>query len=187
MAIAFLFLGSREESIGELAMAPFQFRFLKRQSTWIPLAMAGALSALDLSRSDKSLEKGGLKRSFGPEDALFASATSYNAGLWEEAVFRGWLMPVVREYYGSDLVANLSVAALFSLAHISAENPIPWPQFALGYYLGQVTLDNSWSIAEAIFVHAWWDVIVISAAYSLEKTTGRSRPMVMLPPLQIYF
>ena len=177
----------KEEGIKDIALAPFNFSYLKRKTTWIPLTVAGALAALTLTRSDESLAEDNLKKSFKAEDALFASATSYNAGLWEEAVFRGWLMPVVREYSGSDFISNFSVATVFALAHLSSTNKVPLPQFILGYYFGYLTQASDWTISESIFVHAWWDVIVLSAAYSYEKVSGNNSPGIFLPPMQLYF
>ena len=176
------------ESIEDILLAPFKFSFLKRTTTWMPLAIASAFGALMLSNSDESLAEQNFKRSeFQPIDGMFASMTSYNAGVWEEAVFRGWLMPVVKEYTGSSLLSNTLVSSLFSLGHLSSENQFPIMQLISGLYLGYLTEKRGWSLSESIFVHTWWDVIIFSAMYHLEKTTPSELPPLMLPTLEINF
>ena len=79
-------------------------------------------------------------------DVLFASAISYNAGVGEEALFRGWMYPMFMEAFGHDLWANVASSAIFAAAHISSENPVPWPQFLAGYYFSWLVKKNGWSM-----------------------------------------
>lgn len=184
-----------EESISKLSLAPFQFHFLKSPTTWVGLG-AGVLAGVFVYVSTKELlEKGSEKRkrsSFTLADAFFAPAFSYNAGLWEEATFRGWMMPVFKEYIGSDFFSNILSSALFAAAHISKANPVPLVQFFLGAYWGWVSQRNEWTLSETIFQHFWYDVIVFSTYYSLLESVDSSKihavkPTIMLPPLTFVF
>ncbi|HXH31467.1 MAG TPA: CPBP family intramembrane glutamic endopeptidase [Bacteriovoracaceae bacterium] len=134
-----------DEPVNEVLLSPFHFSYFKRWTTYVPLAFA-SLAFMGRGRYH-----------FG--DAAFAGAVSYNAGTGEEAFFRGWLMPATREATGSDFLSNFLTAALFSAAHGTSQ--IMWPQFFGGFYFGWLTQRNNWSIGESVFVHFWWDVIVI--------------------------
>ena len=183
---------AKEESPGEVMLAPLRFDYLTRPTTIVPLAIVGALAGLILAGGPG---EGYEDSAFTGADAFFATAFSYNAGTHEEAMFRGWLMPAFREYTGDETVANAGSAALFALAHLNT-NPQPWPQFALGLYWGWLTQANDWTISEAVFIHTWWDVLVFTALYhykqapDAEARLGRLahlQPVLWLPPLQWAF
>ena len=130
------------ESPQEILSAPFRFEFVTRPSTWIPLSIGGLASWYLATHPDHGYHKAGFRR----EDPWFAGGFSYNAGTHEEAIFRGWLMPVVHESGLSPQMSNLSQATIFALAHLGS-NPLPLPQFFLGLHLGNVTLRNGWNIS----------------------------------------
>ena len=157
-----------EESPREIMLAPFNYHYLERKTSYIPLGIGLTLAglatlSLDLDKNDD------MQRSrFTGADAFFSTALSYNAGTHEEAVFRGWLMPTIMEWTGSEIASSLSSAALFALAHLST-NDRPFPQFALGWYWGYLAQRNDWTISEGVFIHAWWDVIFFAMSYQFEK------------------
>ncbi len=153
------FLTVKEDS-ADLLKAPFKFGFLMEPTTWIPLA----LEILAVSVDFKNF-KG--KTQFTGADAAYTTAFSYQAGVGEEAVFRGWLMPYMANRGWSPFASNLMTATTFALAHLSASNRVPWPQFLMGFYFGQVSLWNNWSIQENIFIHTWWDIIAIGSSWAL--------------------
>jgi hypothetical protein len=178
---------SRADTPKELLLAPLQIEFLKRPSTWIPLSI-GAIACVWLANHPSDDLQ---KDSFKKEDAMFTVGFSYNAGTHEEAVFRGWMMPVLRENWMSDAWANGVQASAFAAAHLGT-NPIPITQLILGWHLGKVTQNNTWSIQESIFIHTWWDIIAFAAQYhSIPKETSNATPpppaKLHLPPLVIVF
>jgi membrane protease YdiL (CAAX protease family) len=64
---------------------------------------------------------------------------------------------------GNFWLANGAQAVLFGAAHYNARDlPLPWPQALLGFYFGWLTKKNGWTLSEAIFVHAWWDMLVFA-------------------------
>jgi len=185
---------TRSETPVQLMTAPFDFQYLKRPSTYIPLAIGGLASWYLASHPPKGYTKSRLQR----EDPMFATAFSFNAGAHEEAMFRGWIMPVIYDKGLSGPWVNVTQATLFALAHLGSTN-IPLPQFFLGLHLGNVTLKNQWTLSEAVFIHVWWDIIAFLSSYSYEKTNqdqvGTSnqekafrRPVpLILPPIQVFF
>ena len=175
----FKFLPEDPETTDELMLAPFEFGFLGRWSTLIPLAAGLGLSILSGANDDYDT------RNLTEGDLLYSSAISYNAGVGEEALFRGWMFPLFVHAYGEDNMfwANSTQAAIFGLAHLSRDNPFPIFQTSAGYYFGWLARKNGWSLREAIFVHTWWDVIVFTAAF----TQGDKKASVYVPIYQTQF
>ncbi|HKP94696.1 MAG TPA: CPBP family intramembrane glutamic endopeptidase [Fibrobacteria bacterium] len=153
------------ESIGDLMASPARFDHLLKPSSFIPLGLLGgaaAYLAVDYRGSHR-----GSDWTFSPDDLLFSWPLAYNAGLTEEAAFRGWLLPVAYQYTGERWwLANGAQALLFGAAHYSSDNPYPWPQALLGYYFGYLAHKNGWSLSESVFVHSWWDAILFTAQFA---------------------
>ena len=170
---------THEETPGDLMLAPFRFDFITRPTTFAPLlALTGLLVvAAKVSKPPPRVH-------LTATDAAFTFAFSYNAGTHEEAVFRGWMMPVWMHYVNNEILSNLFTSVLFAAAHFSPSNPIPWPQFLVGFYLGQVTQWREWTLAESIFIHTWYDVIAIGALYGLRD---QAQLNIQLPPLVVRF
>jgi membrane protease YdiL (CAAX protease family) len=179
-----------DDTPADLLAAPFHFSYLTRVTTIIPLAVIAGISALQLStplEDDSDYERA----SFTQADAFFSGAFSYNAGTHEEAVFRGWIMPVMREYWDSDFWSNAAQSVLFAAAHLST-NPQPLPQLLLGYHLGYVTQRNHWSLGESVFIHTWWDVMAFVTQYHYKQRAPEDKkdlikPILWLPPLEFAF
>ncbi len=158
--------------------APFRVSYLSRSSTYIPLGVIGALAAYSV----KSKTPGYVNVALRDTDYAFGAGYSYLAGTHEEALFRGWMMPLIREYVAGDTTSNILQSLIFALAHRGSVD-LPIPQLLLGYHLGYVTQRNGWTLGEAAFIHTWWDVIAFMAAYS-----KRESPAVLnLPPLSLVF
>lgn len=154
-----------EETPGDLLLAPFHFQYLARPSTFVPLGIGAAIMALVLN-SDPGDK---LERSkFTQADAFFTGAYSYNAGTHEEALFRGWVMPLMYEASASPFWSNAGQALLFAAAHLNT-NPQPIPQLLLGYHLGNVTQNNGWRLGEAVFIHVWWDVLAFTSTFHFQQ------------------
>lgn len=169
----------------DLAMAPFRFQFLAKPTTFVPLMAAVAFNAWIVSSSPP---EGWVKDSFRKEDAAFAAGFSYNAGTHEEAAFRGWLMPTLREYWMNDTWSNGVQATAFAAAHLS-NTSVPIVQLLLGWHFGEITQQNHWDMSEAIFIHAWWDVFAFAAQYHMKKQDPASATVARLhlPPLTYAF
>ena len=174
----FTFL-TKEETAGDLMLAPFDLTLLKKPTTYIPL---GILAVLVATESGNDVFR---NNSYNWKDAAFGSGFSYLAGTNEEALFRGWMMPAYMESWGSPFWSNTATALVFSLAHVSEENPVPWPQFALGWYLGYLSQQNDWTLKESIFVHAWWDVLAFTSVYLTESKNDKAA--IYLPLLSFAF
>lgn len=195
------FLGEKV-TVADTAVAPFRFSYLTRPSTLIPLGIIGTISALAMQADSKEFQRVALTG----QDYGFAAGFSYLAGTHEEALFRGWMMPVIREYVAGDEIANILQSILFAAAHMGSVD-VPIAQLLLGYHLGYVTQSNGWNLGEAAFIHTWWDVAAFLMSFSVRETpkesnsarvadgrqmmlsSGRSRPLpvLRLPPLVIRF
>ncbi len=160
-----------EETPADLLTAPFDFEYVLRPTTYWPLVAGLALGIASMDSRVKD------EFSFG--DAAFTAGVSYNAGVGEEALFRGYLMPVLRERIGSDGWSNVIQGTAFGAAHYSERNKLPVFQTLAGYYLGWLTQRNEWSLRESIFLHAWWDVLAIG----FDVADGRVDNPIMLPGL----
>ncbi len=179
----FAFL-AEEETVDELLLAPFRFGYLRRSTTWIPLVVAGGLVALNFSDYPQLFSGNG----FGPSDVFYGGAYSYLAGTHEEALFRGWMMPVLMQSWNSPFWSNTVTSAAFALAHLGSVGlDVPWPQFIAGWYLGYLTQKNNWTLGESVFVHTWWDVIVITAAFAIEARDKSREVKVNLPLLNFSY
>jgi uncharacterized protein len=154
-----------EETPSDLALSPINFSYLSRPTTYLGIAgilVADVLIASLMNYDDNGDTSWHVKGT----DFLFAGALSAGAGISEEAVFRGWLMPATNYYVDSPWVSNLITAVLFGAAHLGGDNTFPLPQALAGYYFGWVAQRNDWAIGESIFIHTWVDVIAFLAGYA---------------------
>ncbi len=169
---------SKTETPLELALSPFRFDYLMRLTTLFPLAVVGGLASY-IWKSDNQgwtgLEGG---------DYASIGAVGYGPGVGEEPAFRGFVLPAFYENMGHRFwLANVSQGLVFASLHISGDNPVPWPQFLLGSYLGWLTQYRGWTISENIFIHAWWNIIVMTA----ELATTQQVNQIAISPFKIKF
>ena len=183
----FYFLGP-EEQLSDLFSAPFDLTYLQRPTTWIPLGViTGMTVAQILSTSREEARGEGLKPvKLGGDDLAYASAFSYNAGTYEEMIFRGWLLPTVQYETSSAVLGNVISSVGFALAHRGTVD-VPITQLLLGYYLGWVSIQNNYSLKESIFIHTWWDVIAFVENYHFEKIGSPEKMAYWLPGLHVVF
>jgi len=174
----------REETPAEVMLAPLNYRYLTRTTTLVPLGIGAAIAALILrSPPPEDMERA----PFTGADAFFTTAFSWNAATHEEAMFRGWIMPVMAEYWDSPLLANVVQSVVFAAAHLNT-NPTPLPQLLLGYHLGYVTQRDRWTIGEAVFIHHWWNVMAFATIWHFrDRKDPAALPPFWLPPLDISF
>ncbi|HUF76419.1 MAG TPA: CPBP family intramembrane glutamic endopeptidase [Longimicrobiales bacterium] len=167
-----------DEDLGDLLTAPLDFRFLGRWTTLADLAFTAAVTTWVLTEGPDD-------RTFRPyrwHDAAFGTSLSLNAAVGEEALFRGWLLPMLTQKLGGSFwLANFIQAGLFGIGHPQAE------EFAVvigagALYSGWQTRRNDWSIREVIFQHFWYDVAVVTATLLRDD-----RNAVTLMPIRIRF
>ena len=172
-----------DETTDDLLLSPFDMRMLARPTTYIPIGIGLAIAAISLSGNGPVFEHNG----FTGADAGFAGGFSYLAGTNEEALFRGTMMPGFMQVMDSPFWSNTTTALIFGAAHISGDNAVPWPQFALGWYLGYLSQRNDWTLRESIFIHAWWDVIAFTSSYLYDSRDPRYKSAIVMPLATIPF
>ena len=170
----YLFLG-RRESVGELMASPFRFGQLLQTSVCVPLGLlAGGVAYLV---NDERAHHRGADWTLSGDDFLYTGAEAWNAGISEEAAFRGWIYPLAYQYMGNNFwLANGTQALLFGLAHYDPDSmPFPWPQALIGFYFGWLVKKNGWTLSESIFVHAWWDMILFAGEVATTYREGGAK------------
>ena len=170
-----------EESTLDLLVAPFAFSELKKPSTWIPLSVVAGIAVAQFSSMSLSDDE-------ARPPGYFIPLISYGAGVGEEAYYRGWMQPLLTDQTKNPFLSNLATSLIFALAHKSSDNPTPWIQFLMGYYFGWLTERNEWTLKQAIFVHAWWDVIAFTPLLAqIGPATPERDRVLWLPPLYLTF
>lgn len=172
----FTFMSSTPEKPSELLEAPIDLSYLGRWTTLLPLALgAGAFFFVTPTKSDETT-------SASLDDAFYASSVGYMTGIGEEAVFRGFVLPLMY-YYTEDQKLTLGLSSiLFALSHgLKLGHFVT--AFFFGLYSGWLTQNNNWSIGEVTFIHTWWDVMAFMADY----TNHRKHAFLRLPTITINF
>lgn len=173
----YTFLPPRE-SLGDLLTAPFDPEFLARPTTWIHLAYTGLVTSLVLS----GREPGVAYEPFRLHDAAFVTSLSLNAGVSEEALFRGWLLPLLHQNLGQRFwLANTLQGSIFGLLHVAGAREFALAISAWAIYEGWLTRRNEWSVRESIFHHVWYDVAVGAATLLADE---RARIQITFPTIR---
>lgn len=159
---------------------------MTRITTIIPLSIVAGLYII--TANSQFEEEDDYKRdSLSSSDFLYTGTISYLAGVHEEALFRGWVMPVLMEWTDSPFWSNTLTSVGFSLAHLGSVD-VPVVQLLLGWYLGYVSQSNQWTLSESIFIHAWWDVFALLGMYSIKRKDSKAKlPILWLPQLKFVF
>lgn len=171
-----------EETPTDLALSPFRFDYLIRPTTLVPLALAGVLLFTIGVSSDERVRLSRVTTG----DVAFTGAVSYMAGVGEEPFFRGYAMPAMNQRFQSPWLSNIATSTVFALAHVQLDAKkffIPWPQFAFGLYAGWLSQYRDWTVSEAIFLHAWYDVLAFTSFFATEKKAV----YIPLPSLNLRF
>jgi hypothetical protein len=147
---------------GALLKAPGELHFLKQKSTYVPVALAVALSFAGRVAGPEA------GREFVPvrgRDAAFSAGLSYNAGVGEEALYRGYLMPLLQQRLGGRArTANGLQAAVFAAGH-GDFSPLGFAShFGFGIYAGYLANRNRGSLRQNVFNHFLWDVVAVSGS-----------------------
>jgi membrane protease YdiL (CAAX protease family) len=155
------------DSPGSLLLAPFDVHMLSRWTTWIDLAYTGAITAIVVLTETKP---GARYLPFRAHDGVFVASLAYNAGVGEEALFRGWLYPVLHQKLGRrPWVSNGIQAGVFGGLHIPQARGFAAVIAGWAFYEGWLTRRNGWSIRESVFHHFWYDTAVGAATLLTQK------------------
>ena len=157
----YMFLEDNEDTLQNVALAPFNMTFMSRWTTLVPLGLIAGLVGAGVATENNRYQ-------LSTNDWAFTSGVSYHAGVGEEAFFRGFIYPLFQEKFDNTFLASGASSLLFAAGHISPSNQVPLIQFAFGLYMDYLTRRNSWSIQEATFIHFWWDIFAISAAFIVD-------------------
>ena len=165
---------TEDEDLGDLLTAPFDVRFLGRWTTWIDLTFTGFVTAWVLENRNEGAPHPRLRG----HDVAFTGSLSLNAAVGEEALFRGWLLPMLTQKTGGRFwLANSLQAALFGGLHASQADTFAYAIGIGALYNGWLTRRNDWSIREVIFQHFWYDVAVVTA----ELLRDDARTVTLMP------
>ncbi|MBI4082727.1 MAG: CPBP family intramembrane metalloprotease [Candidatus Lambdaproteobacteria bacterium] len=146
-----------QESLVDLALAPFRWEHLSRPSSYIPLLLPLYIALTPPERTqlvyqpDSSISRGEMAGVFFVQMNMVA--------VGEEAFFRGvlnnGLSSGIGEFWG--LVAS---SALFGLAH-NGQGATAQPAAAslFGLYLGWLQQRNDYRIGQGVAVHYWWNFL----------------------------
>jgi membrane protease YdiL (CAAX protease family) len=157
---------TRHAPTASLLFAPFDPKFLGRWTTWIDLTFTGAVAVIILS----GREPGRAYEPYKARDAAFIAGLSLNAGVGEEALFRGWLLPLLHENTGGRFwLANGLQATVFGALHIPQAREFAIVIVAWAVYEGWLTRRNGWDVRESVFHHFWHNVIAGTAEFLAQE------------------
>jgi len=144
-----------EESLGDLAVAPFSWEYLSRPTTFIPIGLQ--LWAVTHNQGGYGIYRG---HDVTARDLHIFNATANEAtAVGEEGFFRGVLNNSLSSSYGDGWGLGLS-SAVFGLSHSGQGNTASIGQATLaGLYLGWVQQRNGFAIGEGVAIHYWINVL----------------------------
>lgn len=146
-----------QETLSDLALAPFSWDFLKRPTTWVPLAFP-LVAAFTVPRDERYV--------FQPDETISRDQLAVGyfgvhemVAVGEEAFFRGMLNNGFSSSLGPYWGLGIS-SVLFGLAHEGSAvqaNEIGATLF--GLYVGYLQQLNDYGIGQGVAIHFWWNVI----------------------------
>lgn len=172
--------GRAGETLQDLLAAPFQSQYVLDPHVLVPLVVLAAMSAQntrDMTGSPVTLVNDRFMTD-GTREFLTVYQ-SMNAGVAEEAFFRGYLNDMASRRFGPWGGGFIS-GTIFGLAHTANGVPVSavLPQTIMGYYFAYLQNLNDGDIRPGIALHFWWDVIV----FALQARTFKADSRVGLTP-----
>ncbi len=164
-----------QESLAQAAYAPFQWEYLSRPTTWVPvlIALYGAVTPPD-ANSYVYKPEGPLTRD---EMGAGFAAQFEMVAVGEEAFFRGVLNNGLSDSLGETWGLAGSSAA-FGLAHAGVGAQASGLEAGVfGLYLGWLQQRNDYDIREGIAIHFWWDFLTGLAMLQERKGQIGTRPV----------
>ena len=172
------------DTVTSLIRAPGDFHFLKDPATYVPLALVTVVS---FARRVAGPTTGHEFTPTAAHDVAFSAGLAYNAGVGEEMLFRGYLLPVLRQHLGDRAwTANELQAAAFAAAHGDFSPSGLAAHFGFGLYSGFLVARNRGSLKQAVFNHFIWDLVAASGSF-LTRQRDRTEGQLVLPPIVITF
>jgi len=181
------------ETFFDLMSAPFRPKYFLDPFVLSPLLLlAGAAAASPHSNWGRILTSPGMKQS--GHLAFYTFATSLNAGVGEEAFFRGFMNDSLAHSFRDSVIPGPVLAALvsgtlFGAAHLGSYDNV-LPQTLMGYYLAFLQHRNGYDIRPGIALHFWWDMIIFGfeyMAYKEDRNVDRGQREVYLMPTLFQF
>ena len=164
-----------QESLAEAAYAPFQWEYLSRPTTWVPVLVAlyGAVTPPG-AQSYVYAPQGGLTRD---EMAAGFAAQYEMVAVGEEAFFRGVLNNGLSSSLG-ETWGLVSSSAVFGIAHAGVGAQASGLEAGVfGLYLGWLHQRNDYDMREGIAIHFWWDFLTGIAMLQQRKGQVGDRPV----------
>ncbi len=160
------------ESLGDLARAPFSFRYLSRLTTYVPIAVqAAAIYSYNRDRKARdNKEPYGIFRARDVSERdlhVFNLTANEMTAVGEEAFFRGFLNNEFSDRHGK--IAGLAISSvIFGLAHTGqGQTANALQATGAGFYLGWLHQRNGFEAGEGVAVHYWFNVLAgISAIHN---------------------
>lgn len=163
------------ESLAEAAYAPFQWDYMSRATTWVPLLLAlySAVTPPD-SSSYVIVPQGGLTR----DEIGTGFAFQYEmVAVAEEGFFRGMLNNGFSSAFG-ETWGLVSSSVAFGLAHSGQGTQASGLQAGVfGLYLGWLQQRNDYDIRQGVAIHFWWDFLLGLATLQQRKTQIGAPPV----------
>jgi membrane protease YdiL (CAAX protease family) len=180
---------AKQETIGELAMAPFSFSILKDPKVWTPIALALLLAPMSATSDSVTLAPKSLIR----DGSLYGGAfvTGISPAIGEEAFFRGYLNYSMTRSMGPWVGGGIS-GFVFGLAHAgnpdSADNMTAavLPRVLMGFYFSYLHHSSGYDIKPGIAVHFWWNFIIslsMIQKYKADPLYNKSQREVNMMPI----
>ncbi len=176
------------ESFLDLVMAPFNKKYLLSPYFYIPVGLL--LAGLSYQTKypplnpewmmvSPTMKKSGYMQ-------FYSTVVSFNAGVGEEAFFRGYLNHYFIHKTNKPVWGILISSALFGLGHFqNSPLDVIFPTIA-GIYFGFLHYINNWDIRQGIAIHFWWDFLIFT--YSLryvkeDKNVFKSQREIHFMPI----
>ena len=174
----------KDETFLNLAAAPFRPKYLMDPHVFIPLAILLGAFATTPASGPYTLVSPGMKSS--GYLGFYVTTISFNAGVGEEAFFRGYLNHSISSNY-SPMTGGLISGTLFGLAHLGNGKSLGdvIPQTLFGYYFAYMHYKNNYDIGPGIALHFWWDLIIFGfslARYKEDRNVDKNEAQVHYMP-----
>ncbi len=147
------------ETLGELAAAPFNFDYLLRPTTWVPLIFPLIFALSSPNDDDRYVFKPDNTISRDELTVGFAGVHEMVA-VGEESFFRGVLNNGFSSGLGEPWGLVVS-STVFGLAHDGrGGSATPLAAGIFGAYVGFLQQRNEYRIGQGVAIHFWWNFLV---------------------------
>lgn len=199
-----LLLYAPQDSLGELAIAPFNGEVMKHPTVWggiLILTALGVGASLLVDETWNTDNLGEDANLFGhtfdpvvgyPLAAGTGAALFTHVAMAEEMVFRGWAQSAMARSWG-EWQGWAGASLVFGLAH--APNALLLPEgerreyllygvpfiTAIGSYLGWVYKRHGYSLAAPVAIHFWYDFLLTATFFAIDPTSSPLSAKISLP------